>query len=96
MASNDYNTVLPRRTATATTDYSGVTPTPQPCPSCGHCPTCGRSNRLYDWDWYWRQPYIPWQPFPNPIYSQSNGSTAIKFDTMSAAAVPNVYTSVAV
>jgi hypothetical protein len=52
--------------ATATTGYVAVTPTnvdlhggAHPCPSCGHCPTCGRSNRYWDWPWnyYWPQPY---------------------------------------
>lgn len=30
----------------------------QPCPSCGHCPTCGRSNwRTYP---YWHPPFQPY------------------------------------
>jgi len=28
-------------------------PTPQPCPTCGHCPICGRSSTPV-------QPYITW------------------------------------
>jgi hypothetical protein len=39
----------------------------KPCPSCGHCPTCGRSAAPY-WPnvtpWYprpyWHDPYITW------------------------------------
>jgi len=34
----------------------------QPCPSCGHCPTCGRGGRQavpYYYPW-WQQPFNPW------------------------------------
>ncbi len=28
-----------------------------PCPSCGHCPTCGRGG-------YWQTPYQPYWQIP--------------------------------
>ena len=39
-------------------------PHPQPCPSCGRCPTCGRGGYFtqpYPYPYY---PYYP-QPYPN-------------------------------
>lgn len=38
----------------------------KPCPNCGHCPTCGRSNAapVYPHGWWWLLPPIniptPW------------------------------------
>jgi hypothetical protein len=35
----------------------------KPCPKCGHCPTCGRSNYpvpYWPYPYYW--PYGRWQP----------------------------------
>jgi hypothetical protein len=39
----------------------------QPCPSCGHCPTCGRGGYF--------QPYNPWRTFPNVPYWENPTST---------------------
>lgn len=33
----------------------------QRCPSCGYCPTCGRSNAPY---WGWTRPYPTWPQYP--------------------------------
>lgn len=38
----------------------------KPCPKCGHCPTCGRSNhwnpvypyQRYPWPWPYNQPLV--------------------------------------
>lgn len=29
----------------------------QPCPSCGYCPTCGRSSYHQPYWYRWNQPY---------------------------------------
>ena len=46
----------------------------QPCPSCGHCPTCGKGG-------YYGQPYpyypqSPWPWYPNtyPYVTWTNSS----------------------
>lgn len=36
---------------------------PRPCPSCGHCPTCGRGG--YQWFWPAAYPYQPNYPYWN-------------------------------
>ena len=36
----------------------------KPCPNCGHCPTCGKSN--------WPKQWYPWQ-YPQPTYPQYPG-----------------------
>ena len=37
----------------------------KPCPHCGYCPTCGRSNaapyRPYPWTW------VPHNPYPTTV-----------------------------
>lgn len=41
------------------------------CPSCGHCPTCGRRNAA-GWGWpYWNQPYYT----PPYTYTVTSGAT---------------------
>ena len=36
----------------------------KPCPNCGHCPTCGRSNAV-PWYPYYPLPYQPmWYRYP--------------------------------
>lgn len=53
----------------------------KPCPKCGHCPTCGRSNAPYQvWPPYWpyyQQPYTypyQWHFTTSPNISYSGGS----------------------
>lgn len=32
-----------------------------PCPSCGHCPTCGRQENYYPYNYYpyyWQRPFV--------------------------------------
>ena len=47
-----------------------------PCPSCGHCPTCGRGGVPSGW----YKPYYPvsspwWQYYPTtPYWSTINGA----------------------
>lgn len=46
----------------------------KPCPNCGHCPTCGKSNHLpayYGPYWYYQPPY-----WTNPFqWTTINGSS---------------------
>lgn len=45
------------------------TPAPvQPCPSCGHCPTCGRRG--------WNQGPV-WYTWPNGTWVCGSGTTAM-------------------
>jgi hypothetical protein len=41
-----------------------IPPQPQPCPSCGHCPTCGR-GRVY--------PNHPWTNPSHPYWWTTTG-----------------------
>jgi hypothetical protein len=58
---------------------------PAPCPSCGHCPTCGRGG----WGtlpWY-PYPYVPTYPYPYRItwtapYTVTGGGTFTSSDLM--------------
>ena len=36
----------------------------KPCPNCGHCPTCGRSNAPKG---YWPYPYPYTTPYIQPL-----------------------------
>lgn len=49
-----------RKAAPAAHISNASAPTPQPCPSCGHCPTCGRSASppapIHVQPW-WQWPY---------------------------------------
>lgn len=37
-----------------------VAPAPQPCPACGHCPTCGRGARTAPYIYPYTRPYPYW------------------------------------
>lgn len=50
----------------------------QPCPACGHCPTCGRSASPYPY-WpqvvpYWPSPTVPWPGDRWVWISNTNGT----------------------
>lgn len=47
------------------------------CPSCGHCPTCGRSNGV------WTAPYRPWYPYQYP-YWYSSGTLTISGNSIAS------------
>lgn len=51
------------------TDYSYKT-YPQPCPSCGHCPTCGRGG-------YFQPYYNPYPYYYQPSWTITAGGTQI-------------------
>jgi hypothetical protein len=67
MTINDYKNAMQAQTITGigqTTIAAGMTYTPYPvyptpCPSCGHCPSCGRGARV--------QPYY-WPTYPQYTY----------------------------
>ena len=44
---------------------------PQPCPSCGHCPTCGRGGYYGAPYPYWRS--VPYPTWPNPYITYGTG-----------------------
>lgn len=46
-----------------------------PCPKCGHCPTCGRSNQTYPFQVYPQSGY-PY-PFGRYPYTSPYGGTAL-------------------
>lgn len=46
-----------------------------PCPKCGHCPACGRSNApVYPWATgpYWQRPWYGPNYISHPLRGQSN------------------------
>lgn len=54
----------------------------KPCPKCGHCPACGRSNApVYPWGLYPYQPYRPApytvSPYPYTYWSNSTSPQPI-------------------
>jgi hypothetical protein len=53
----------------------------RPCPSCGHCPTCGRGG-------YYTQPYWPSYPYSYPYgphrFEVTSWNTSIGNSTVSS------------
>jgi hypothetical protein len=56
----------------------------KPCPNCGHCPTCGRSNAPYGvWPPYrWTYPY-PYQWHYTTVSPTTTGASGFDVTTFS-------------
>lgn len=45
----------------------------KPCPKCGHCPTCGRSNApVNPFGPYWQRPWYGPQFISHPLRGQTS------------------------
>lgn len=49
----------------------------QPCPQCGHCPTCGRGGSLRPW------PYYPQPYYTGPVWIFDNTTGPVFDNNMS-------------
>ena len=71
-----------------------------PCPSCGHCPTCGKTNApVYQFPYQWPYYYLPY-PYTNfqPSYwtVTSGGNSFGSVDNLGSTVTNGLTSSVGV